>query len=44
MCAAESRLGEVELPSGLLELDKKIGGFGRGRLTVVAGRPGMGKT
>lgn len=44
MCAAEARGGSVELPTGLLALDKKIGGLGRGRLTVVAARPGMGKT
>jgi replicative DNA helicase len=44
MCEAEKRCGEVELPTGLVALDKKIGGLGRGRLTVIAGRPGMGKT
>jgi replicative DNA helicase len=42
--AAEARQGEVELPTGLVRFDKKIGGLGRGRLTVVAARPGMGKT
>jgi replicative DNA helicase len=41
---AELRQGEVELPTGLVRLDKKIGGLGRGRLTVVAARPGMGKS
>lgn len=44
MLAAEQRQGEVELPTGLVKLDQKIGGLGRGRVTVVAGRPGMGKT
>jgi len=41
---AEVRQGEVELPTGLARFDKKIGGLGRGRLTVVAARPGMGKS
>jgi replicative DNA helicase len=44
MCAAEARGGTVELPTGLAILDKKIGGLGRGRQTVIAARPGMGKT
>ena len=41
---AELRQGAVELPTGLVRFDKKIGGLGRGRLTVVAARPGMGKS
>lgn len=44
MCEAEMRAGQVELPTGLVELDRLIGGLGRGRLTTIAGRPGMGKT
>lgn len=44
MLKAEARQGAVELPTGLRELDKKIGGLGRGRVTVLAARPGMGKT
>lgn len=44
VCEAMERRGQVELPTGLVELDRKIGGLGRGRLTVIAGRPGMGKT
>lgn len=37
--------GEVEgISTGFLSLDKMIGGYAKGRLVVVAGRPGMGKT
>jgi replicative DNA helicase len=38
--------GEVEegLMSGLLDIDKRLTGFKKGELYVVAGRPGMGKT
>jgi len=32
------------LPIGLSELDEKLSGLGRGKLSVVAGRPSMGKT
>lgn len=32
------------MSTGLIELDKVIGGFARGSLVVVAGRPGMGKS
>jgi replicative DNA helicase len=32
------------LPTGLKELDKAIGGFKAPELTVIAGRPAMGKT
>lgn len=44
MLAAEARQGAVELSTGLRALDKAIGGLGRGRVTVFAARPGMGKT
>jgi len=45
MLNAEARgSGSVELPTGLHALDRKIGGLGRGRVTVIAARPGMGKT
>lgn len=30
--------------TGLIDLDKKLGGFPRGELTVIAGRPGAGKS
>lgn len=34
----------VGITSGLIDLDKKLGGFKRSDLIVVAGRPSMGKT
>jgi replicative DNA helicase len=36
--------GNVDMPTGIAQLDKKIGGLGPSRLTVVAARPSMGKT
>jgi len=44
LLAAESRQGVVEISTGLTKLDHHIGGLGRGRVTVIAARPGMGKT
>lgn len=44
LVAAESRQGEVEISTGLTKLDHFMGGLGRGRVTVIAARPGMGKT
>ncbi len=44
LVAAESRQGAVEISTGLTKLDHHIGGLGRGRVTVIAARPGMGKT
>jgi len=39
------RFGEVpEFISGLADLDRMLGGFQRGELTILAGRPGMGKS
>lgn len=32
------------VPSGLLDLDKQIHGFQPGQLSIIAARPGMGKT
>ena len=32
------------LPSGLKDLDKKLGGFHKSDLIIIAGRPSMGKT
>lgn len=32
------------LPSGFQNLDRAIGGFGKGTLTILAARPGMGKS
>jgi len=34
----------VGLPSGLSDLDKKLGGFHNSDLIIIAGRPSMGKT
>ncbi len=34
----------VGLPTGFVDLDKLLGGLQRSDLTIIAGRPGMGKT
>lgn len=39
---AEGRI--IGIPSGLSKLDRKLLGFTRGDLVVMAGRPGMGKS
>ena len=36
--------GVIGVPSGIADLDEKIGGFHPGDLIIVAGRPSMGKT
>lgn len=36
--------GVVGVPTGLTDLDSKLGGLQRSDLIIVAGRPGMGKT
>lgn len=41
-CAQNGRLPGV--PSGLRDLDDHLGGFRPGELTIIGGRPGMGKT
>lgn len=43
---ASLRAGEVPhlIDTGLLSLNKMLGGFSRGNLIVLAGRPSMGKT
>jgi len=39
------RFGDApEYPAGLTQLDRMLGGFQRGELTILAGRPGMGKS
>lgn len=35
---------QAGVPSGLTELDQRLGGFQPGELYILAGRPGMGKT
>ena len=46
LAAAKARgeEGMTGIPTGLEELDKLLGGIQRGIVTVVAGRPGMGKS
>ena len=34
----------IGIPSGYTELDRALGGFRKGDLTIIAARPGMGKT
>src|ERR1039458_8989471 len=34
----------IGIPSGYAELDRALGGFRKGDLTIVAARPNMGKT
>ncbi len=41
---AHKNRGNVEIPTGLRRLDKKLVGLHRQELTVVGARPGMGKT
>lgn len=36
--------GNVGLETGYIDLDKRIGGFQKGTLNIIAARPGMGKT
>lgn len=37
--------GIIPVPSGLVDLDKELGGgFYKGEMTILAGRPGIGKT
>ena len=36
--------GIVGIPSGISELDRETGGFRDSNLTIIAGRPGMGKS
>ncbi|MGI9169205.1 MAG: replicative DNA helicase [Caulobacteraceae bacterium] len=41
---AQSRDGCIDVGTGLTEVDDHIGGFGRGELSIIAGRPGMFKS
>lgn len=36
--------GPPGIPSGLVDVDRKLGGFQGSHLYIIAGRPGMGKT
>lgn len=40
----ENRSAVPGLASGFIDLDKRIGGFQKGELVIIAGRPSMGKT
>lgn len=40
---ARERAGRIDLPFGLADLDKNTGGLRRGEMTIIAGRPAMGK-
>ena len=42
--SAQSRDGSIDVGTGLAEVDDHIGGFGRGELSIIAGRPGMFKS
>lgn len=37
-------VGTTIIPTGVIPLDRKMGGFDRSSLVIIAGRPGMGKT
>ena len=42
--AMQSDQGIVGVPTGLTDLDEKLGGLHKSDLIILAGRPGMGKT
>jgi replicative DNA helicase len=42
--AMKSDHGIVGVPTGLNELDERLGGLHRSDLVIIAGRPSMGKT
>ena len=42
--AMKSDRGIVGVPTGLTDLDEKLGGLHKSDLVIIAGRPGMGKT
>lgn len=44
LAAARERRGMPGLPIGLHEVDRITGGLRKGQLTLLAGRPGMGKS
>lgn len=41
---AKNPIGKIDYPTGFKELDELTGGHHRGEMTVIGGRPGMGKT
>ena len=42
--AATSKKSVLGVPTGFMDLDRKIGGFRPGQLIIIAARPAMGKT
>ena len=42
--AMQNDQGIVGVPTGLSELDQKLGGLHKSDLVILAGRPSMGKT
>ena len=42
--AMQSDQGIVGVPTGLTDLDEKLGGLHKSDLVILAGRPSMGKT
>jgi replicative DNA helicase len=44
VAAAQGRSGAIEFGTGLADVDEHVGGFGRGELAIIAGRPGMFKS
>ena len=42
--AMQSDQGIVGVPTGLSDLDEKLGGLHKSDLIILAGRPSMGKT
>jgi replicative DNA helicase len=42
--AMQSDQGVVGVPTGLIDLDEKLGGLHKSDLVIIAGRPSMGKT
>ena len=44
MRAFKNDEGIVGVPTGLRDLDERLGGMHKGDLVIIAGRPSMGKT
>jgi replicative DNA helicase len=44
IASARSRGGRIDFPTGLASVDMLLGGFAAGELSIIAGRPGMGKS
>ena len=42
--AMKNERGIVGVPTGLTDLDEKLGGLHKSDLVIIAGRPSMGKT